>query len=88
MSRIRSLFVSAAIALLLAAPPGIAGENCTCRGNGEDVEEGRVVCLRTASGEKLARCERVLNNTSWKILQEDCPVAASPASRGALGISS
>lgn len=55
-----------------------AGENCTCRGNGEDIPEGQTVCLKTASGMKLARCERVLNNTSWKILDSDCPTAALP----------
>ncbi|GAB4351083.1 MAG: hypothetical protein Kow0026_07840 [Oricola sp.] len=58
------------------AGPSLAGENCTCRGNGQDIPEGQTVCLKTASGMKLARCERVLNNTSWKILDGDCPTAA------------
>lgn len=60
------------------AGTSFAGENCTCRGNGQDIPEGQTVCLKTASGMKLARCERVLNNTSWKILDSDCPTAALP----------
>jgi hypothetical protein len=44
----------------------------------EDVPEGQTVCLKTAAGAKLARCERVLNNTSWKILDQDCPTASLP----------
>ena len=64
--------------ILFAANVGMshAGENCTCRGNGQDIPEGQTVCLKTASGMKLARCERVLNNTSWKFLDSDCPTAA------------
>ena len=68
-----------ALALLLPANASNAGENCTCRGNGQDVPEGQTICLKTASGSKLARCERVLNNTSWKILETDCPLAQTPA---------
>ena len=56
----------------------LAGENYTCRGNGQDIPEGQTVCLRTAVGMKLARCERVLNNTSWKFLDSDCPTAQLP----------
>jgi len=68
-------------ALILSAglsATALADENCTCRGNGQDVPEGQTVCLKTASGMKLARCERVLNNTSWTILDSDCPTAALP----------
>ncbi len=53
----------------------VAGENCTCRANGVDVLEGDVACLHLPSGDQLARCERVLNNTSWKKLQDGCPVS-------------
>ncbi|WP_421849096.1 hypothetical protein [Oricola sp.] len=67
-----------AIASLAVAPVSAhAGEDCTCRGNGKDVAEGQTICLKTAAGPKLARCERVLNNTSWKILDTDCPLARS-----------
>lgn len=62
--------------LLLVAQPARSADNCTCRGNDRDIPVGETVCLKTASGGKLARCETVLNNTSWKILAPDCPVAA------------
>jgi hypothetical protein len=64
--------------LAASAGAAFAGDNCTCRGNGTDIPEGETVCLKTASGMKLARCARVLNNTSWKILENDCPTAQAP----------
>ena len=63
---------------LLIASPATAGDgiNCSCVANGQRVELGELFCIRTASGKQfLARCERVLNNTSWKRLQEGCPSA-------------
>ncbi len=63
---------------LFAASPVIAGDgiNCSCVANGQRVELGELFCIRTASGKQfLARCERVLNNTSWKRLQDGCPSA-------------
>jgi hypothetical protein len=70
--------VAFALTFAMYTLPSSAGENCTCRGNGQDIAEGQTVCLKTASGSKLARCERVLNNTSWKILGTDCPLAKAP----------
>ncbi|MCP4317510.1 MAG: hypothetical protein GY789_16225 [Hyphomicrobiales bacterium] len=61
---------------LLTAVPAAAGENanCNCVANGQRIELGKLFCIRTASGKQfLARCERVLNNTSWKRLQDGCP---------------
>jgi len=68
------------VTLLGAAPvsTALAGDavNCTCVANGQRVELGRLFCIRTASGKQfLARCERVLNNTSWKRVQDGCPTA-------------
>jgi hypothetical protein len=34
------------------------------------------VCLKTPSGPRLARCEKVLNNSSWKFLPDACPQAS------------
>lgn len=78
--RYRTLLFPVVLAAGLSAGLGmsLADGNCTCRGNGTDIPEGETVCLRTASGMKLARCERVLNNTSWKILDSDCPTAQLP----------
>jgi hypothetical protein len=79
---------AASILLLGASPSGAAGPNgeCTCRYAGGDVIEGQTACIRTASGSTLARCEKVLNNTSWKFLNVPCPVSQArgkPAAGGA-----
>ena len=53
---------------------------CTCRStDGSDVELGKTACIRSPQGMTLARCEKVLNNTSWKFLNQPCPGAALPA---------
>ena len=77
-SALFSVLIAAGSLSATGAALADADGNCTCRGNGEDIVEGQTVCLRTASGMKLARCERVLNNTSWKILQSECPTAQLP----------
>lgn len=50
---------------------------CTCRAAGTSHALGSVVCMKTPDGLQLVRCERVLNNTSWKPLQTPCPTARS-----------
>jgi len=61
----------------IAGAAWAAGPNgeCTCRYQGGDVIEGQTACIRTTKGPTLARCERVLNNTSWKLLDQPCPAA-------------
>lgn len=54
------------------------GAECTCRFRGKDYVQGSVVCLRTANGSQLAQCSTYLNNTSWKFLQQGCPVGMLP----------
>ncbi|MEZ5872144.1 MAG: hypothetical protein R3D32_09895 [Nitratireductor sp.] len=63
--------------ILCSALPALAGPNgdCTCRSPGGDVVEGQTACLKTSKGFMLARCEMVLNNTSWKLLDQPCPTA-------------
>lgn len=63
------------LAAILATPfPAYAGADCECVGNGKRVKEGQVLCLQIGPSTRyLARCEKVLNNTSWKKLAEDCP---------------
>ena len=51
---------------------GIAGTTCTCIYKGGKVQEGETACIWTAKGDTLARCEKVLNNTSWKLLNLPC----------------
>ncbi|SOE08402.1 hypothetical protein SAMN05877838_0117 [Hoeflea halophila] len=60
----------------LAAPSAFAGQDCECVGNGKRVKEGSVVCLQIGSSQRyLARCERNLNNTSWKKITDGCPMS-------------
>ena len=47
---------------------------CTCRGKNVVAAEGEIVCLTTPTGQRLALCEKVLNNTSWKFLPGNCSV--------------
>ena len=54
---------------------------CTCRAAGTSHALGAVVCLKTPAGPRLARCERLLNNTSWKPLEVPCPTAAAGGQR-------
>jgi hypothetical protein len=62
---------------LMTVMPGMAaaGPDCVCRHPGGETREGMTACIRTPAGMSLARCERVLNNTSWKILNLPCPEA-------------
>lgn len=64
----------AAMALLLGAAPLWAAQahNCRCIHDGGAVSEGETACLKTPAGYGLARCEKVLNNTSWKFLEKPC----------------
>jgi hypothetical protein len=38
---------------------------CRCRFDGRDFRLGEVVCMATPSGNVQARCDLLLNNTSW-----------------------
>ena len=58
----------------LFASPAYSGPDCTCRYKGKNLPEGQSTCLKTANGYKVAKCARVLNNTSWKFTQKACPV--------------
>jgi hypothetical protein len=73
-----SIFTAIASGNAFAGPDG----DCTCRYDGGDVVEGQTACVKTPGGMQLARCDRFLNNTSWKFLGQPCPTAsASPAIR-------
>ena len=61
----------AALLLLFFAVPAQAGD-CTCRAKGVVAKEGEFACLSTSKGRRLARCQKVLNNTSWEFTEESC----------------
>jgi hypothetical protein len=63
-------------AVLTGAASSPANADCTCRGPGVVAKHGQTVCLRTPAGLRLARCEMVLNNSSWTFLPEPCPEAS------------
>ncbi len=67
-------FALAAIGLLIGYEAALA--DCTCRSRDVVANEGEVVCLTTPLGQRLARCDKVLNNTSWTFLQDACPTTS------------
>lgn len=67
-------FTSALVVLFLAASAGQGfAHTCTCKFQGGDAKQGETRCIKTATGPKMARCEMVLNNSSWTVLDENCP---------------
>jgi hypothetical protein len=46
--------------------------DCMCAANGTRYEMGETTCIRLSSGSYLARCEKVLNNSSWKKISDSC----------------
>lgn len=80
MKHVQSWHLAVGIGFLtvlgLSAPSAFAGQDCECLGNGKRIKQGNVVCLQIGSSQRyLARCERNLNNTSWKKISDGCPVA-------------
>ncbi|WP_161939553.1 hypothetical protein [Paramesorhizobium deserti] len=68
-------FVAGGVTGILLAQAALA--DCQCLGNGLRYDEGDQVCLRLPTGPQLARCEKVLNNSSWKLLGSACQLTAS-----------
>lgn len=85
MRKVQALLFLLILGAVLGFPPGtsvaVAGQECACVGNGKRIKEGGVICLQIGSSQRyLARCERVLNNTSWKKISDGCPTAEMPPS--------
>lgn len=70
MTRLATL-VSAMMATVLFAGPVLAAPECLA--NGQSFEIGRTTCLSVAGKNHLARCDMILNNTSWTKIDEGCP---------------
>ncbi|TJW04726.1 MAG: hypothetical protein E5W82_30205 [Mesorhizobium sp.] len=69
---IRSVFCLIALAFATVAPtPAFADQECLA--NGKSFQVGQVACLTLAGQSHLARCEMVLNNTSWTKVKDSCP---------------
>jgi hypothetical protein len=50
---------------------------CTCIYAEGTVKEGETACIWSEKGKTLARCEKVQNVTSWKLLDQPCPLNQS-----------
>ncbi|MFN3549681.1 MAG: hypothetical protein ACK4U0_19530 [Mesorhizobium sp.] len=78
----RAALLAVAAALSFGAPSS-ARADCKCAANGTRYEMGAVVCIRGPSGNWLARCGKVLNNSSWAKLTEGCPLTLDKRDDGA-----
>ncbi len=58
---------------------------CPCRYPGGMAPPGEVICLNVDGKRLLARCEMLLNNSSWRILDESCPTASLTKPAGPMG---
>lgn len=48
---------------------------CRCRFDGRDFRLGEAVCMKTHVGTVLARCDLLLNNTSWVPTSTPCELS-------------
>lgn len=77
MRRMSLMVLGLAAAAMLSAPSlALAASDipCTCRYKGEDKQIGDLVCAELPNGDVMMVCDRVLNNTVWKTVQQGCPV--------------
>ncbi|RWA75636.1 hypothetical protein EN836_11515 [Mesorhizobium sp. M1C.F.Ca.ET.193.01.1.1] len=68
---IRSVLCPIGLALALAPAPVVAAPACLA--NGKSFEVGETACLTVGGKSHLARCDMVLNNTSWTKIKDECP---------------
>lgn len=64
-------------AALLLCGLSIASADCECRANSRMYRHGELACLRLPTGEQLARCDMVLNNSAWMKVSDGCPEASA-----------
>ncbi|MDX8513494.1 hypothetical protein [Mesorhizobium captivum] len=68
---IRFVLCPIGFALAFAAPAPTLAQACLA--NGKSFKVGETACLTVAGESHLARCDMVLNNTSWMKVKDDCP---------------
>ena len=51
---------------------------CLCRFSGRDFKVGERVCMTTAQGVVITRCDLFQNNTTWVPTKEACTLASRP----------
>jgi hypothetical protein len=67
--------ILALLFLSAIATPALAGPECRCRYLGREFDHGALVCITLDGRSKLARCDMLLNNSSWTFLKDGCPSA-------------
>jgi len=73
-NQIRSVFSTVFVVAILSVPNlANAGDDCSCRYKGQDIATGKTICMKTSQGFVMAKCDWVLNNTSWKFSNQPCP---------------
>ncbi|CAN7465205.1 hypothetical protein LJN214_003009 [Mesorhizobium sp. LjNodule214] len=70
------LAMASATLAMAGATPVLAAQECLA--NGKSFQVGQVACLTLGDESHLARCEMVLNNTSWTKIHDDCPANTPP----------
>ncbi len=79
-TRLAAIVLAGALLIAGALLAGVAGAHttrpCPCRHPGGVAAPGAVVCLDVDGKRSLARCEMVLNNSSWRFLDQPCPIDA------------
>jgi len=66
-----------AVLFVSANNPALAVD-CTCRYYGQSYGLGTEICFKTPTGYRMAKCNLVLNNTSWQIGNRSCAAISIP----------
>ena len=69
---IRFLLCPIGLAFAMAAPAAAFADQ-QCLANGKSYKVGQVACLTVSDQSHMARCDLVLNNTSWTKIGDTCP---------------
>ena len=60
------------LAFAMVAPAAALADQ-ECLANGKSYQLGQVACLTVSDQSHMARCDLVLNNTSWTKIDDSCP---------------
>jgi hypothetical protein len=69
---IRFLLCPIGLAFVMASPAAALADQ-QCLANGKSYQVGQVACLTVSDQSHMARCDLVLNNTSWTKIDDSCP---------------
>ena len=69
---IRFVLFPIGLAFVMVAPAAALADQ-ECLANGKSYQLGQVACLTISDQSHMARCDLVLNNTSWTKIDDTCP---------------